>query len=352
MRTTDFRKRAAGRKTMIAVLLVILAAITLSLFSTCKPASGPSATREYSGRIKVGHLVGVCMSPLFLAHAKGYFKDEGLDVELVFMPNPGDATTALTGRAVQFIHNPFTNTYLSVSQGAPLKIIAGSGNGGLYCIAQPESGIKNLADLKSKANTGLRVGSERINTLELTFYRTIQNQGLNYNQFNMIWFTDHFSMLAAFQQKQVDVVTHVEPYATMLIDKYGGVPLGNSFDVWGKDSPDCVVSARDDFLKQYPDTVKKYLRALLRADAFIKSDQAEAVDLLDANHYYKVDKETLKGALPRQPPGVDLRNGVKGMETAISDMVSLGYLKTKPANVVDLSLLNEVIQESKSTRGN
>lgn len=349
MKTTDSRYRAKSRKTTISFLLVILVLLSLSFFSTCKPASGPSATGEYSGRIKVGHLVGVCMSPLFLAHAKGYFKDEGLDVELVFMPNPGDSTTALMGSAVQFIHNPFTNTYLSVAQGAPLKIVAGSGNGGLYCIAQPGSGIKTLADLKSKANTGLRVGSERINTLELTFYRTIENQGLNYKDFNMIWFTDHFSMLAAFQQKQVDVVTHVEPYATMLIDKYGGVPLGNSFDVWGADSPDCVVSARDDFLKQYPETVKKYLRALLRADAFIKGNQAEAVDVLDAGHYYKVDKETLRGAIPRQPPGVDLRNGVKGMDTAISDMVSLGYLKTKPTDVVDLSLLDEVIREGKST---
>src|SRR5258708_6244938 len=170
MSTTDSRKRATGRK--IAIFLVFLVAVTLN-FSTCKRGSGPSGTGEYSGRIKVGHLVGVCMSPLFLAHAKGYFKDEGLDVELDFMPNPGDSTTALTGGAVQFIHNPFTNTYLSVSQGAPLKIVAGSGNGGLFCIAQPESGIKNLADLKSKANTRLRGGSERINTLEPTFYRTI-----------------------------------------------------------------------------------------------------------------------------------------------------------------------------------
>ena len=39
--------------------------------------------------VNVGHLVGICMSPLFYAHAQGYFKDEGLNVELKFMPNPG-----------------------------------------------------------------------------------------------------------------------------------------------------------------------------------------------------------------------------------------------------------------------
>jgi NitT/TauT family transport system substrate-binding protein len=334
--------RNAMRTLKASCLFLIL----IALVTTCQRRS-PSA--EFAGPIRVGHLVGICMSPLFLAHAKGYFKDEGLDVELVFVPAPGDSITALTGGAVQFIHNPFTNTYMAVSQGAPLKIIAGSGNGGLFCIAQPGSGIKNLTDLKNRANTGLRVGTGRIDTLELTFYRTIKNQGLNYADFNMVWFNDPFAMMSAFQQKQVDVVTHVEPYATMLIDKYGGVPLSNSFDVWGVDSPDCVVSVREDFLRQYPITAKKYIRALLRADAFIKAHQAEAVEILNSGRYYKVDKETLAAAIPRQPPGVDLRNGVKGMDTAINDMVSLGYLKSKPANVVDLSLLEEVIRDVKYT---
>jgi NitT/TauT family transport system substrate-binding protein len=312
-------------------------------------AAGCSRSREtgdqrFRSTIKVGHLVGICMSPLFVAHANGYFKDEGLDVELVFMPNPGDATSALTGGALQFIHNPFTNTYSAVSNGAPLKIIAGSGNGGLVCIAQKATGITNLTDLKAKARTGLKVGSERINTLELTFYRTIANLGLTYDDFDMVWFTDHFAMAAAFQQHEVDVVTHVEPYSTMLMDQFGGVALSTSFDVWGIGSPDCVISARTDFIERYPLTVRQYIRAVLKADAFIKAQPREAVDVLDKGKYYKVDRATLAAAMPRQPPGVDLRTGVKGMETAIDDMVRLGYLKTKPSNVVDLSHLADAVR--------
>jgi NitT/TauT family transport system substrate-binding protein len=298
---------------------------------------------EYVGKLKVGHLVGICMSPLFLAHANGYFKEEGLDVDLVWMPNPGDAITALTGGAVQFIHNPFTNTYVANAKGAPLKIIAGSGNGGLVCIAQKSSGLATRDDLKRRARTGLKVGSERINTLELTFYRTIANLGLTYRDFDMVWFTDHFAMASAFQQRQVDVVTHVEPYATMLVDKFGGVPLSTSFDVWGSGSPDCVVSARNDFVDRYRGTVRRYLRAVLRADKFIKEHMADAVEILNRGHYYKVDKATLTAAIPRQLPGVDLRAGVKGMNTAIDDMLRLKYLDHKPANVVDLSILNEVL---------
>lgn len=306
------------------------------------PTTAPTTQGEFHGTIKVGHLVGICMSPLFVADAKGYFKDEGLDVKLEWMKNPSDSTTALAGGAVQFIHNPFTCTYQADANGADLKIIAGSGNGGLVCIAQPGSGLTKLEDLKSKAAKGLKIGSQRVNTLEMAFYRMLAEQGLTYKDFEMKYFPDHFSMLAAFQNKDVDVVTHVEPYATMLIDKCGGVPLGTSFDVWGVGSPDCVISTDAEFLKKYPVTVEKYVRAVLRADAWIKANRDEAVNLLDEKHYYKVDKATLASALPRQMPGVDLRQGVKGMDIAINDMVSLGYIKKKPENVVDLSILEKV----------
>src|SRR5688572_27680918 len=70
--------------------------------------------------IHVGHLVGICMSPLFYAQATGLFAAEGLKVEMKFMPNPGDALTALTGGVQQIVHIPFTNIIVAANNGAPL----------------------------------------------------------------------------------------------------------------------------------------------------------------------------------------------------------------------------------------
>ena len=64
-----------------------------------------------------------------------------------FMPNPGDALTALNSGAMDIIHNPFTNAFVAAGQGAPVRIIAGSGAGGLFLVAQKDSGIKSMADL-------------------------------------------------------------------------------------------------------------------------------------------------------------------------------------------------------------
>lgn len=303
-----------------------------------------AAVKESPGVIKAGHLVGICMSPLFYADAMGYFKDEGLDVQLTWMPNPGDSVTAMASGAVQFIHNPFSNTYVAASKGSPLKIIAGSGAGGLVVIAQKATGIKSMADLKKRAGTDFKVGSQRVNTLELTFYRNLVNHGMKYEDFRMVWFTDHFSMASAFQTGAVDLVTHVEPYSTMLVDKYGGVPLATNIDAWGKNAPDCVVSVREDFVKKYPDTVRRYLRAILKADHAIKANLPKAVEILDKGKYYKVDAQILRAALPRQMPQVDLIDAAKGMDLAISDMVTLRYLQKVPEGVVDFTLLKEVLR--------
>ena len=295
--------------------------------------------------INVGHLVGICMSPLFYAQATGMFAAEGLKVEMKFMPNPGDALTALNSGAMDVIHNPFTNSFVAAGQGAPVRIIAGSGAGGLFLIAQGSTGIKSMKDLAAKKGSGLKIGAMRLNTFELMAYRALTTAGLKYDDFNMVWFSDTLSMAAAFEAKAVDVVTHVEPFATRLVDKLGGVPIASNLDTWGKDGPDCVTNARIDFVEKYPQATTKYLRALLKADAEIKKNRDKAVDVLDASKFYRVDKDTLRAALPRQMPQVNLIGaGEAGMRTAIADMTTLGYIKNVPANLIDFRFLNQALK--------
>ena len=237
----------------------------------------PAKAQAMPDVISVGHLVGICMSPLFYAQATGLFAAEGLKVDMKFMPNPGDALTALTGGVMQVVHIPFTNVIVAANNGAPVRIIGGSGAGGIFLIAQGSSGIKSMKDLAAKKGTGLKIGAMRLNTFELMAYRALGNAGLKYDDFNMVWFSDTLSMASAFEAKAVDLVTHVEPFATRLVDKLGGVPIASNLDTWGKDGPDCVTNARIDFLEKYPEAATKYLRALLKADAAIKANRDKAV---------------------------------------------------------------------------
>ncbi len=294
--------------------------------------------------IRIGHLVGICMSPLFYGHATGMFKAEGLNVDLKFVPNPGDGLAALVSGAIHIAHLPFTNVVVASHNGAPVRTIAGSGAGGIFLIAQAGSGVRSMADLQKAKGKGLKIGAMRLNTFEMMAYRALANNGMSYNDFNMVWFNDTLSMAAAFEAKAVDVVTHVEPFATNLVDKMGGIPIASNLETWGKDGPDCVTNARQDFIASYPDATRRYLRVLLKADRAIRADMPAAVEVLDKGKYYRVDKATLAASLPRQLPQVDLtQGGDKGMEVAIKDMLTLGYLKKTP-EVLDLRLLRETLK--------
>ncbi|TMJ90659.1 MAG: twin-arginine translocation signal domain-containing protein [Alphaproteobacteria bacterium] len=293
--------------------------------------------------VNVGHLVGICMSPLFYAKAREYFREEGLNVQMKFMPNPGDALTALNSGAMDIIHNPFTNAFIAAGQGAPVRIIAGSGAGGLFLVAQKETGIKNMADLAAAKGKGLKIGTVRFNTFELTLYRALVKAGVGYSDYDIVWFNDTLALAAAFESKNLDLATHVEPFATRLIDTLGGVPIASSLDAWGPHGPDCVTNTTARYLDSKPEVIKRYLKAILRADAAIKADLPKAVDVLDGAKFYRVNKETLAAALPRQMPQVDItKGGEKGMEIAVADMVQLGYLKTAP-QIVDTKLLKQVL---------
>src|SRR5262249_25707481 len=268
-----------------------------------------------------GHLVGICMSPLFYAKAREYFKDEGLNVQMKFMPNPGDALTALNSGAMDIIHNPFTNAFIAAGQGAAERIIAGSGGGGLVLVAAKGAGIKNMANLGPGQSQGGRIRNGRLNTLERSPYPPLVEAGVGYSDYNIVWFNDTLALAAAFESKNLDLATHVEPFATRLIDTLGGVPIASSLDAWGPHGPDCVTNTTARYLDSRPEVIKRYLKAILRADAAIKADLPKAVDVLDAAKFYRVNKETLTAALPRQMPQVDItKGGEKGMEIAVADM--------------------------------
>lgn len=299
------------------------------------------------GTITVGHLVGVCAASLVVAYSLGYFKDEGLDVKLQWTPNPGDAIAQLQSNAIQFWNGSFTAVYRGVEQGLQAKIVAGAGIEGVSVLARKESGIKTMDDLVARRKTGLKVGTQRLNTIEMTMYGVLSDKRLSYEDFDMKFFPDHFTMSAAFVKGDIDVVSHIEPYASQLEVEQGAVVLARSADTWGSGSPECVTSVRTDFLKAHPEAVRRYIRALLRADAFIKADREKALDVMEASKVWKVNRQELALSLTHQGPGVDLTRNAKQMDRGINDMLKLGYLKSIPADLVDLSLLEGVVKEQR-----
>ncbi len=335
----------------IWIAVVILVVVIAGFFTLNKKSAPQTATTEeglYSGTIKVGHLVALDMAPLFIAKEAGYFTDEGLDVETVFFSNPGDNNAALSGGSIQLSINPFTLAYLGQNSGVPMRIIANAGgNGIMQVVVQGKYSINSLDDLvayvQNHPNEKLKVGTLRGDTLDMILYKAFKDKGLSYDNFEMIWFDDLLAMVQSFKTDDIAILSHIQPYTTDLQMNYGAKLLTDNATVWGKGTPNTTLIALDSFAKEYPETMRRFLKAENRAIDLIKSKPEQAEQILAGKNYYKTPDNVLLASFKTQGEAT-LYPNVEGMMLAINDMVAQNYIKKPTINIVDTSYLDEATE--------
>lgn len=320
----------------------------IKLKSTTAPANTSIQQKEgwYQGTIKAGHLVALDMAPLFVAKEAGYFKEEGLDVETVFFANPGDNNTALAGGSIQFSTNPFTLPFFGENSGLPMRIISSAGGLGIIqVIIQGNYDIKGMENLaswvKSNRHKKLKVASLKGDTLDMILYRSFQKAGLSYDDFEMVWFNDLLAMVQAFETKQVDILSHIQPYTTRLQTELGAHLLTDSNETWGEGTPNCTANVMEEFLQKYPKSVEAYLKAIYRGFDLIVSNPEKATELVVKGNYYRVSPDVLLNAFKHQTRVV-LQPNKEGIMQAINDMVKQGYIKEPKTDIFKLDILTSV----------
>ncbi len=325
-----------------------------SLVNGCNTGSNKPSSETtqsdglYHGTIKAGHLVALDHAPLFVAKEAGYFKQNGIDLETVAFSNPGDNNTALAGGSIQFSANPFTLPYFAVNSGINMQIVSAAGGlGVIEVVIQGKYKVTSISALISyiKAHKGkkLKIAVLKGDTLEMMIYKILTDNGLTYDDVEMIWFNDLLAMVDAFKTKQVDVLSFLKPYSTDLIVNYGATSIATNSDVWGEGTPNCTVDIMEDFGKKYPKTVEAYIKSLNQGFDLIVNQPDSAVALLEKGGYFKVGKDVLLYAFKNQPKKVTLRPNVAGMNQAIDNMVTMGYIKKPTKEVVNLRFLEAAL---------
>lgn len=330
------------------IALLVIGAISYMNYSSNTSWVMKEAVREgfYPGVVKAGHLVALDMAPLFIAKEMNYFKEEGIDLETVFFTNPWDNNAALAGSNIHFSTNPFTLPYFGEESWVPMRIISSAwGAAIIEVVAQWSLGIKNREDLKNfkqkNPNTKLKIGLLQWDTLDMIVYRMLKQDGMSYDDFEIIWFNDLLAMVQSFQTKQIDILSHIKPYTTNLEVNYGAQVLTNSDIIWGEGTPNTTVAVLNDFADTYPETVKAYLRGIDRGLTYMKESPEAAADLLDKYNYYKLEKTVLLKAIMTQQNATLIPNK-DGMMLAISDMTQQGYINEPKVDIILSSFLEEI----------
>lgn len=139
-------------------------------------------------------------APLFVALERGYFKDQGLDVEFIPPSNPSDPPKFVAAKKADIAVSYQHQHMLHVDQGMPLVRIA-------TLIATPlnslvvleDSEIKNIADLKGKT-VGYSVGGFETVLLEVM----LEKASLKISDVNLV--NVNFSLSPSLFTGKVDAV--------------------------------------------------------------------------------------------------------------------------------------------------
>jgi NitT/TauT family transport system substrate-binding protein len=230
-------------------------------------------------------------TPQYVAQDRGFFKAEGLEVELIQM-NPRLGATAVVNGDVSFA-TPFVSTFRGTVQGLPIKLVFVHLKKGPYFLMVRKE-IKDLQQLKGKKlGVATIKGADQLVAEEL-----LQTKGFNPALLQAVGIGEAPLRMQALVTGAVDAVC-VSPPHDLLLKRMGFPALAGPPEIG---LPVAGMFTSDRLLRENPQLAKRTLKALLRAHQFILENKKDTIPLmlkwlpqpLDvAEHSYNVELKTL-----------------------------------------------------------
>lgn len=265
------------------LLIAALATFTLA---------GHAAANE---KFKVGYLRVMDDAQAIVAHEGGFYKKQGLDVELVEFKSGTDLIKAIVGGQLDSGVLGFTNAVAWASKGADLKVVGGAQHGYHAIVVRDESGIKTVADLKGKTLASQAEGSTADTVLKGVVFK---QAGLKPDDVNVIGVSPQVAV-QSLVGKRVDAAFLFEPQASIAQLIAPVTQIYEIGEVWP--FPCMVVITSGDTLKKRKDAVWKSLDAQREAIDLLQKKPSEASKLIAGYFISEPTLKTLKkGELPRE----------------------------------------------------
>jgi NitT/TauT family transport system substrate-binding protein len=223
---------------------------------------------------------------IHIALTKGYFFNAGLDVKpLIHSFGKAALQSVLDGKA-DFATVAETPIMFSVLKGDRIFVVANiessSMNDGV--LARPDAGIARAADVKGK-----RIGFTPGTTSDFFLDSFLTAQGLTRHEVTPVPLAPD-EMQEALLTKKVDAVSTWNYPLTQIRHQLGAqAVIFYDRQIY---TETFNIAAMQDFVQRNPQTVTRFLRALVQAEDFVASHPVEAQDIVAAAN--KVDKEIVK----------------------------------------------------------
>jgi NitT/TauT family transport system substrate-binding protein len=251
----------------LLIILTLLVLVTVAQRSSAKIIVGLSS-------------VNVAFLPVYVTEAKGFFKDEGLDVLLVLFNAGATNLQALIGGDIHMMGSAFVETIGGRAAGVDIKNFWG------VCNIMPFQ-LYSQSDFKSmKQAKGKRFAISRFGSLTDFLTRaTLRHFGVDSKEVTILQIGSTPARFAALSAKAVDA--SIVWFPVTEIAKSQGynklLDLKEIFPEW----PYETFAAKESYLSKERDQVSKFLRAYQRGVKYTIENKAEAVKIM--GKYVKLD---------------------------------------------------------------
>jgi NitT/TauT family transport system substrate-binding protein len=265
----------------------------ISLFTALALAFGSFATfAQAPEKKKITIAVGgknlFYYLPLTVAERKGYFKDEGLEVEIPDFAGGAKALQALVGGSADMVSGAYEHTINMVAKKQPIKAVVLQAKYSSIVLLMPKdkaAKYKGPADLK-----GLKIGvTAPGSSTNMLVNNILAKGGLKPSDVSIVGVGTGSGAFAAMDRGEVDAMSNLDPVISQLEATGKFVAVADSRtekgmqEIYGGDYHASVIYITDEFIKKNPNTVQAVVNAIVRADRWIaKATPQEIVDVMPA----------------------------------------------------------------------
>jgi len=294
-------------------------------------------------RIRMG-LPAVSMGgmPFFLARDKGYYEEEGLNVELIVMRAPL-VNIALIAKEIDISMVLVSGTMVAL-RGLPLINI-------FVAFQQPQHAVITKAEIRTISDLkGKRVGILRVKMLDdLLLQDVLKPHGLKIpRDVEVLGVGSPPTRLAALLSGRVDAVVLATPYNFRAEE--AGFRRLLVFRDYGYILPSGGSIVRKGFLQREKKSVRKFLRATMKGMLYLKENRSGAISEMARILKVKPPMATkiYDDVMPTMAPG-----GVMNQENRVKFMdLVLRFARKKESppleDLFDFSIAQEVLAELKA----
>jgi NitT/TauT family transport system substrate-binding protein len=292
------------RHLVAVVCATVIAAVPLAAQSQAKPEK-PKVS------IAVGGKPAFYYISLTIAERLGYFKDEGLDVEISDFAGGSKALQAVVGGSADVVSGAWENTIDQQPKGLNLQGFVKMGRYPAITVGVVKAKAASYKSPKDLKGMKIGVTAPGSSTNRVVQHLMVAHGGLKPDDASFIGVGTSSGVIAAVKSGEIDAVSNIDPVITMM-EKSGDLVViadtrteEGTRKVFGfSDIPAAALYAPSDFIKKNPNTVQALTNAMVRALLWLQTATPEQVANTVPPDYLLGDKALYIAAYAKFKPAI------------------------------------------------